>query len=85
MCCDIDEACGNVSAAILSMENCLTFARDDNPNYEHDRADYWKNGATVRFQAAADEALTRKNRSPDYHIPPALREHYKRMVEKRAG
>jgi hypothetical protein len=65
VCCDIDEACGNVSAAILSMENCLTFSREDNPHYEHDPAGYWKNGATMRFQAAADEALTRKKRSPN--------------------
>lgn len=54
VCCDIDEACGAIAPAIVSMDNCLAFSRDDS-KYENDGDSYWKIGATVRFQAAADE------------------------------
>lgn len=84
VCCDIDEACGSVSPAILSMENCLTFSRDDS-RYENDNDEYWKLGARVRFKAAADEALTRKRRFRDYRIPLELKTYLQSLLEQKKG
>ena len=61
VCCDIDEACGRVSPAIVSMENCLVFARDES-EYLNDPEVYWSEGSMVRFQAADFELKHRRER-----------------------
>jgi hypothetical protein len=59
VCCEIDEACGANAQAVVSMENCLTFSREDG-TYKQDPEKYWIDGSTVRFQAADAELIYRK-------------------------
>lgn len=61
VCCDIDEACGSMIAAIVSMENCLSFDREHS-NFKQDQEKYWTEGSTVRFQAALAEIDHRSSR-----------------------
>jgi hypothetical protein len=65
VCCDIDEACGSNIAAIVSMENCLSFDREHS-KFRQDAEKYWTEGSTVRFQAALaelDHRLSRRQNS----------------------
>jgi hypothetical protein len=68
VCCDIDEACGNVSAAVISMENCLTFLRETSPVVQ-DPDTYWTEGATVRFHAAQIEIQHRSKMKSGSRVP----------------
>ena len=70
VCCDIDEACGSMSLAIVSMENCLTFDREHS-NFRVDAATYWTKGSTVRFQAALQEAEHRLARMQNLSLTPS--------------
>jgi len=68
VCCDIDEACGKIAPSIVSMENCLTFSRDQT-KYQIDKKRYWSEGSFVRFQFAKDEIEFRKRRDRNYQSP----------------
>jgi len=68
-CCDIDEACGKVAPSIVSMENCLTFSREQTTKYKMDKERYWTEGSFVRFQYAEDEIAFRKRRDYKYRPP----------------
>jgi hypothetical protein len=71
MCCDIDESCGYVSPAVVSMENCLVYSRDDSP-FVQDPVKYWAEGSTVRFEAAKAEVRHRLTKNRYYQVPPLL-------------
>jgi len=77
ICCDIDEPCGKVAPAIVSMENCLTFsAMDRDREFFGQIPDvYWSEGSFVRFAAAMDEIVHRRRergeRPVDAHEPAA--------------
>eukprot|EP00546_Thalassionema_frauenfeldii_P019991 CAMPEP_0178897402 /NCGR_PEP_ID=MMETSP0786-20121207/1724_1 /TAXON_ID=186022 /ORGANISM="Thalassionema frauenfeldii, Strain CCMP 1798" /LENGTH=568 /DNA_ID=CAMNT_0020567943 /DNA_START=17 /DNA_END=1723 /DNA_ORIENTATION=+ len=75
VCCDIDEACERVAPAITSMENCLTFSRDET-EYKTNATEYWQKGSFVRYQLAADEIEYRKNLDPSYQPPKSYKSTY---------
>jgi len=83
VCCDIDEACGRVAPAIVSMENCLTFSRDHSI-YKVNGTEYWKSGAFVRYQLAADEIAFRRNLDPSYQPPKGYNSTYELFTGSKA-
>jgi hypothetical protein len=78
VCCDIDEGCGKLAPAIVSMENCLSFSREHRPDLKVDSTRYWIEGATVRFMFAAEEIKFRQEQNVSYEGPPRYADYIRR-------
>ena len=63
VCCDIDEACGEMAEYVVSMENCLAVFWPTSRYRANEVPEiYWASGAYFRKEAAKDERIFRRGK-----------------------